>query len=58
MKLLTIIGLLLLTSCASVRRYQVGQEVRIGDCSTTIKQILSTSGYLVSGCGYERIDIK
>lgn len=52
MKLLTLmISLIVLSSCATIRRYNVGDNVSYKGCSSTIEQILSSTGYRVSGCG-------
>ena len=55
MKTLTLlISLSVLSSCASVMRYQVGKIVTVHDCSSTIEGILNAYNYRVTGCGYTK----
>lgn len=55
-QVLILITITLLSGCASIRRYNVGAKVSANGCSHTIEQILSSTNYRVSGCGYDHLN--
>jgi len=47
--------ILTLSGCATVYRYNEGQLVKLGQCTGVINQIVANNGYLLVGCGPDRL---